>query len=959
MKRKLNKRISLWLFILLGLLSISGGGAVYGVDEHTTQSEDEASAPTPNESSPALTPQPRATDFDWTIFDEPGELDGAVEETKNTAVKIDTSGLVGDKAPKREYYMVFNGVSDKDDNKLAFEQGTAGTTRIGLISTGLTFPSIVGAKGPTDALVGYGYNYTLKGREASGFNIAMQNSIGGLILNNRVSTTSDSFVFGNMKKLMTNKAKNEIYAYGMFIIEIPINEISSNRYQIPIRISGKPIDNKGRVRFTLKYQNPFKVSTNFVTSYGVHVDIQGKHRESMMYSLGNNDGLYFRQRADVPAERLLDGENYFLYFYRNNYMGKSNPPIAFFGNDRASGLLYTVFKTKNPYLETPTPDVAEDVQYPFTTHPGWLYLYPQATLEPNEIGSSDLEMSVTEQKARAVTYNYVDDTGETFDSVTDTLFVGDTYNPLDFKKEFTGYKFDRVDDPGKGVVGTTPITITFHYKKARTITVKHVAEANKQLATREFTFYSGDTYNANEYSINFVGYKYDRADDPGKGIVGTTDITITLHYKTARTVTINYLDDKNQVIETKKETLYVGDTYNVETYKKEITGYTFVRVDPASGTVGAEDLTLNLYYKANMTGSQTITFDDVTAGTIGVTTTEIGHELKVNIKTSYTVEVKGWENITLTAPIPKGFVFKPGSFMEGKKSIPDDKLTIGTGTLSFNMGNFASTLAPGRYYKMHTYSLIASKDAPQGVPIKWPATAAGTDLTVTSEGQLTVLKKQPITVTFKSDKGTELHEPIVTEMYEVGSKVDLTKLPAVTTAVKSLTDKGYLVTRPANETALTVAEGGTTAAYTFSGTLSLTSVPKVLNFGTIRYTTKTQRVENPSYVDPLVVRDTRSDKADGWTMTAEVTTPMTNVDNKLLKNALRYVYKGKEQTLSSDAQVVYTATTPTIPESYSVSENWGTTKGSDGVKFQLDSSETVYTGEYTGVITWKIMPGQP
>ncbi|WP_348921397.1 MucBP domain-containing protein [Enterococcus rotai] len=953
MKRKLNKRMSLWLFTLLGLLSISGGGTAYGVDEHMIQPEDEAVAPTPNDSSSVLTPQPRVSGFDWTIFDEPGELDGAVEVTKNTAVKVDTSGLVGDKAPKRDYYMVFNGVSNKDNNKLAFEQGTAGTTSTLLKDTGLNFPSIVGAKGPADALVGYSYYYQAGGNWGSGFDIGTLGSTDRLEKRSKFSSiNTSSNEVGTMSKLMTNKAKNEIFAYGY---------ITLGTLEVPVRISGKSINNKGRVRFTLKYQNPFGVTTDFATSYGVHMDIQGKHKRTKMYSLGNDEGLYFKQPADLPLERLLDGENYFLYFYRNNYVGQSNPPTAFFGNDAALGSINSYFGTTEAlYSAIPTPDVAKDAQYPFTSHPGWLYLYPKTTLKPNEIGTSDLEMSVTEQKARAVTYNYVDDTGETLDTVTDTLFEGDTYNPLDFKKDFTGYKYDRVVDSGNGVVGNTPITLTFHYIKARTVTMNYVDESNKVIGTKQTeTFFPGDTYTAATYKKEIAGYKYDRVDDPGKGVVGKSDLTLTFYYKTARTATINYLDDKNQVIETKKETLYVGDSYNVETYKKEITGYTFVRVDPASGTVGAEDLTLNLYYKANMVGSQTITFDDVTAGTTGVTTTEIGHELQVNIKTNYTVEVKGWENITLTAPIPKGFVFKPGSFMEGKKSIPDDKLTIGTGTLSFNMGRFASTLAPGRYYKMHTYILVASKDAQQGVPIKWPATAEGTDLTVTSEGQLTVLNKQPITVTFKNDKGAELHAPIVTENYEVGSKVDLTKLPAVTTAVKSLTDKGYLVTRPANETALTVAEGGTTAAYTFTGTLSLTSVPKVLNFGTIRYNTKTQRVEDPSYVEPLVVRDTRSDKTDGWTMTAEVTTPMTNGDNKLLKNALRYVYKGKEQTLSSDAQVVYTATTSTIPESYSVSENWGTTKGSDGVKFQLDSSETAYIGEYTGVITWKIMPGQP
>ncbi|EOH93464.1 hypothetical protein UAW_02713, partial [Enterococcus haemoperoxidus ATCC BAA-382] len=466
-------------------------------------------------------PLTRVAGFDWTIFDSPGELEGAVSQTKNTAVPIDVSGLTGDKKLKRDYYMVFGGV-DKNDKKASFEAGTAGTTGKLLSQTGVNFPSVVGGKGPTDVMVGYGFDYINEypggGNLGSGFDLALPFVANGKVAwatGDPASSTvtpsriTPSVKIGTIEKLMTNNAKHEIYAYGYLKL---YDSTEALRLKVPVRISGKPVNNKGRIRFTMKYYNTESVNRLFGSTYGVHMDIQGKHTESMMYSLGNNEGLYFKQETNKVATRLLDGENYYLYFYRGNYGDNStNPPVSFIGNDDAYAMISNYFRRdwRVMYPIKETVDIAADTQYPYLNHPGWLYLYPQAILRPNEIGSSDLEISVTEQKARAVMYKYVDDAGKTLESVTDTLFTGDTYNPLDFKKEFTGYKFDRVDDPGKGLVGNTPITITFHYK-------------------------------------------------------------------TARTATINYLDDKNQVIETKKETLYVGDTYNVETYKKEITGYTFV-----------------------------------------------------------------------------------------------------------------------------------------------------------------------------------------------------------------------------------------------------------------------------------------------------------------------------------------------------------------------------------------------
>lgn len=145
---------------------------------------------------------------------------------------------------------------------------------------------------------------------------------------------------------------------------------------------------------------------------------------------------------------------------------------------------------------------------------------------------------------------------------------------------------------------------------------------------------------------------------------------------------------------------------------------------------------------------------------------------------------------------------------------------------------------------------------------------------------------------------------------------------------------------------------------TVTGSLSLESVPVSFNFGSIVYDARTQRIDNPNYNNKIIVKDTRAVTTGGWSMTATLTEPMKNNQGKFLLEALRYVYGGKESILSDNAQVVYKKSDGGVG-SYSVSDSWGDSSGTDGLKLQIESSDVVYTGNYTGVITWKLMAGTP
>ncbi len=232
---------------------------------------------------------------------------------------------------------------------------------------------------------------------------------------------------------------------------------------------------------------------------------------------------------------------------------------------------------------------------------------------------------------------------------------------------------------------------------------------------------------------------------------------------------------------------------------------------------------------------------------------------------------------------------------------------------------------------------------------------------VTTEKVVTIMitdVSTSLTIQFVGEDSNEIHTPVVLDG-NTTDNVDLTNQTIVQGIISDLVSKGYTQLAwdnpfPENKTPYSAG----TVTYKFQGNLALDSVPKTLNFGNLTYDAKDQRVENPTFKEKLVISDTRANPSQGWHLTAELADPMKNDKGQELVNALRYVDKGKESILDSNAQVVY-ANTEGKDGKFVVSDQWGTTQGTDGIKLQINSSDTVYTGEYIGVITWKIMAGQP
>ena len=146
--------------------------------------------------------------------------------------------------------------------------------------------------------------------------------------------------------------------------------------------------------------------------------------------------------------------------------------------------------------------------------------------------------------------------------------------------------------------------------------------------------------------------------------------------------------------------------------------------------------------------------------------------------------------------------------------------------------------------------------------------------------------------------------------------------------------------------------------YHVKGTVMIKSVPTVLDFGKLTYTASPNRVEKPMYDKPLVVSDTRADTTNGWSMYAQISSPLQTSDGKTLEDVIHYVSNGDDKILSENTQAIFSYK-ENKTGTYDISNGWGDKPKSDGIKLEIGSSGDIFTGQYTGEITWKIMEGQP
>lgn len=217
-----------------------------------------------------------------------------------------------------------------------------------------------------------------------------------------------------------------------------------------------------------------------------------------------------------------------------------------------------------------------------------------------------------------------------------------------------------------------------------------------------------------------------------------------------------------------------------------------------------------------------------------------------------------------------------------------------------------------------------------------------------------VSAQSQLTVKFLVNQSFLPEFPDIVKPYVVGTTVDLTQLSEVIAQKNAILAAGYqLDSAPPSETNITIQAGGTEVVYVFVGKIFIKSAPTVLEFPIQDYANTVQNllVEKPSFVNPLVISDTRVNKKK-WDLKVKVTKPLTSVEDGsfVLNQAIAYKNGTKITPLGIQSELIVQHTNTSVD--YGVSDQlW---HNGNGFILQLPAGSVHKLGKYRGTVLFEL-----
>lgn len=213
-----------------------------------------------------------------------------------------------------------------------------------------------------------------------------------------------------------------------------------------------------------------------------------------------------------------------------------------------------------------------------------------------------------------------------------------------------------------------------------------------------------------------------------------------------------------------------------------------------------------------------------------------------------------------------------------------------------------------------------------------------------------------VTINFVDEAGENIADVEPIKLAEIiGSTLELGVEPLKTQIQERLTKLETahyeLVESPADKQSVTET---LTLVYKFKGSLFIGSFPETLNFGDKYLSTSVIKGEQPKYDKDLVIKDTRKTKGS-WKLSATLEKPLTSEENpsEVINNVFFYKQDitKKVPLLKGETQPIETGTATATGE-YNISEKW--TNNKTGLELIVHSSKVYQTGKYTASILWQV-----
>ncbi|MGX7024190.1 MucBP domain-containing protein [Vagococcus hydrophili] len=596
------------------------------------------------------------------------------------------------------------------------------------------------------------------------------------------------------------------------------------------------------------------------------------------------------------------------------YRSPETNQIGFIVN---SGLLSSAGFVDNSYRINISGQVKSDVKKSEYYNNGY-YVFPASTYYKTNTNYSDSRKADARLKAR-VTATPKEQTVAQYSSTTDWSKYDVTDLFTDFDGAFEGDEVEisniqskvfsnkgqdsvEVTLKGKSSQLTATFTVPVKVLEQRKAHIHYVDEKGKEVANVvEKTGFETQTYDYTDEIRDITNYKFVKVDETkGSSIKGEfnngLDIDVYLIYLLDKQkVTVNHVDETGKVIA--KESITEYDSNSEQTVNSlKVPGF---EVTSAKVNDSKQSLSPD--------GSLKISVEDKPL-IVTFTYKSVHFDLKL---TADTTGVSQREDIAYTLQVSSGMKYSA-------EMIKDNYTNV----------NLSISVDP-KLKDIRDIKVINSQNQVIGVGQYTPETNAIkvslTESVVNSDDF-----KVRYIATVKEDAKTE----------------DVIETKANMTAYYIVNGESVPISRQSNEVKTPILGG-----------LSLISAPKTIDFGKVTYQAKNMTVDNPSIDDRLVVSDTRAKATDGWTLSATLASPLMSNGEEL---AGKVIYKtgDSELELSSNSQNIYVQKQENQSK-VDVTDTWGTTPQSDGIKLKFKAKDELKAGSYEGKIRWTLMAGQP
>ncbi len=226
-------------------------------------------------------------------------------------------------------------------------------------------------------------------------------------------------------------------------------------------------------------------------------------------------------------------------------------------------------------------------------------------------GPNDITGTVTDnidvylyytKKTSVITLNYYFD-GYLNAAETVDAYYGDPYDVTSYQRDYPSYSFTRkTGDDLTGTVNKPTYTINFYYVTKTANFSIHYYFDGVNTTNESLTMNYREAYDLTSYQRTYDNYNFDhKSGDDLTGTVNKDNYSVSFYYvKKTATITVHTVfmgeNETNETI-----TVNYGDPYDVTSYKKTYTGYSFYNQDgdPLTGTVSKDTYQINLYYQRN------------------------------------------------------------------------------------------------------------------------------------------------------------------------------------------------------------------------------------------------------------------------------------------------------------------------------------------------------------------------